>query len=128
MNLAYLHPSPENFHEWRKRVKYLWHQVEVLLLIQPEILTEMANELHALSDYLGEDHDLAVLRNTILTAPIYADWESEALLFVQIIDQERLVLEKYALALGGRLFSFTPKKFIRRMKTYWRTWECEKIS
>lgn len=127
MNLASTQPSPDIFHEWRKRVKYLWHQMEILVSIQPEILTELANDLHMLSDYLGDDHDLAVLRKTILTAPIYSDKESEALLIIQLIDQERLVLEENALALGERLFCVTPKKFVQRMKTYWGAWDKENL-
>ena len=128
MNLAYTQPSPNIFHEWRKRVKYLWHQVELLESLHPEILTGLANELHTLSEYLGDDHDLAVLRSTILNAPTYSEGEAEALLVVQMIDQERLGLAENALTLGERLYSATPEKFIQRMKTYWRTWESERIS
>ena len=128
MSLAHVLPSPENFHEWRKRVKYLWHQVEILGSIQPEILTEQANELHTLSDYLGDDHDLAVLRKVILTYPSYTDVESDVSLIVHIIDQERMVLEGNALILGEQLFSETPKMFVQRMESYWRAWKNENVS
>ena len=127
MNLASTHPSPDIFHEWRKRVKYLWHQVELLVSIQPVVLTELANDLHTLSDYLGDDHDLAVLRETILAAPLYSVEQSEELPIIQLIDQERLVLEENALTLGERLFSGTPKKFVQRMQTYWGSWQNENI-
>jgi CHAD domain-containing protein len=128
MNLARTQPSPEIFHEWRKRVKYLWHQVEILGAIKPAVLTELANELHTLSDFLGDDHDLAVLRRMILTAPTYSDGVSEALLFVQIIDQERLMLEENALTLAERLLSVTPEKFVQQMEIYWRAWKSENIN
>jgi hypothetical protein len=78
-----------------------------------------------LSDYLGDDHDLAVLRNTILAAPAYSNKESETLPIVQIIDQEQLVLQENAMTLGKRLFPVAPKKFVQRMKTYWSAWENE---
>ncbi|MFN2233460.1 MAG: CHAD domain-containing protein [Anaerolineales bacterium] len=128
MHRAYTQPSPDIFHEWRKQVKYLWHQVEVLESIQPEILTKLANELHILSDYLGEDHDLAVLRNTILTASTFSDGEFEKSLIFRKIDQERMELEGNALTLGERLLSDPPEIFVQRMNTYWMAWKSEKIS
>jgi hypothetical protein len=71
---------------------------------------------------------LAVLGNTILTAITYFDGESDANHLVQIVDQERLVLEENAFTHGERLFYFTPKKFVQRMEAYWRTWKSERIS
>jgi CHAD domain-containing protein len=54
-------PSPECFHAWRKQVKYLWHQLQVLQPIQPGQLTALVDQRHTLANVLGEDHDLAVL-------------------------------------------------------------------
>jgi CHAD domain-containing protein len=128
MCLARTTPGTEIFHEWRKRVKYLWHQVEILRSVQPETLTELANELHTLSDYLGDDHDLAVLRNTIMTAPAISKGESKELFIVHIIDQERLVLEKNAFILGDQLYSLVPEKFVQQMGIYWSMWGGERNS
>jgi hypothetical protein len=57
---AYAAPSPDNFHEWRKRTKYLWYHVRILRPLWPAVLEELANEIHELSNLLGLDHDLAV--------------------------------------------------------------------
>jgi CHAD domain-containing protein len=59
-------PSQEHFHEWRKQVKYLWHQLHVLQPIQLGQLTALADHAHALADALGDDHDLAILAHTFL--------------------------------------------------------------
>ena len=54
----------EALHEWRKRVKDLWHQCQVLTPLWPKRMKAMADAAHDLSDLLGEDHDLAVLAQT----------------------------------------------------------------
>jgi excisionase family DNA binding protein len=125
MRLAYTQPSAEVFHEWRKRVKYLWHQIEILESAWPRIFSMLGDELHQLSDYLGDDHDLAVLRSTILDAPAGFEDERELLKLVQLIDQDRLRLEASARPLGERLYYDTPKNFTRRLETYWRAWKSE---
>src|SRR4030095_1092288 len=51
------HPNPTNFHKWRRPVKLLWHQLQILTPIWPVILNAHAEELHALSDRLNENHD-----------------------------------------------------------------------
>ena len=54
-------PSQEHLHEWRKQVKYLWHQLQVLQPIQLGQLTALADQAHTLAHALGDDHDLALL-------------------------------------------------------------------
>lgn len=53
-------PTDDNLHQWRKRVKNLWH---VLLLMRERCpdLQELAAQLASLARILGEDHDLAML-------------------------------------------------------------------
>ena len=56
--------SDSALHDWRKQVKYLRYQIRLLRPISPGPLEALAEELHRLSDYLGDDHDLVVLRET----------------------------------------------------------------
>ena len=58
-------PSPENFHRWRKRTKDLWYHVRLLHPVWPEQMEAMAGELEALSESVGDDHDLVVLRRDV---------------------------------------------------------------
>lgn len=53
------------FHEWRKRVKYLWYQTRLLRDSAPSVLRPLASRLHDLSDALGDSHDLVVLGSVI---------------------------------------------------------------
>ncbi len=125
MKLAYSQPSSEVFHEWRKRVKYLWYQLEILEALWPNVLAQLADELHSLSEYLGDDHDLAVLRSTILDASASFENEKELLMLVQLIDRERLELEALARPLGEKLYFDPSKTFTRRLETYWQAWQAE---
>jgi CHAD domain-containing protein len=52
----------ERLHEWRKRVKDLWHLVRLFSNLWPPVFKCWAEETHRLADLLGDDLDLAVLR------------------------------------------------------------------
>lgn len=54
-------PTGEHFHEWRKQVKYLWCHVRLLMAYRPELLRPLVTDLVALSNLLGDEHDLADL-------------------------------------------------------------------
>ena len=125
MSSAYTQPGSEIFHEWRKRAKYLWHQIEILEALWPKVFTMLADELHTLSDYLGDDHDLAVLRAMILNQVKGFGDERELMRLVSLIDRERLELEALARPLGERLYFDSPKTFVQRLETYWKAWQAE---
>ncbi len=54
-------PSAEAVHQWRKRVKDLWYHLRLLQGVWPATMGAAADEAHALSDLLGDHHDLSVL-------------------------------------------------------------------
>jgi CHAD domain-containing protein len=57
--------SPEAFHEWRKQAKHLRYTLETLEPVWPPIIRTLADEARTLTNYLGDDHDLTVLRQHI---------------------------------------------------------------
>lgn len=114
-------PTGGNFHEWRKRVKYLWYQVRLLRDSAPSILRPLARRLHDLSDALGDAHDLAMLRGQM------REWErddiSDELDAVDVLARGRKAeLEERALSLGMRIYTETPEAFTNRMEGYWDAW------
>jgi len=123
MKSAYAQPTPEHFHDWRKRVKYLWHQVEILTPTRPEVLTLFGEEIHTLSDYLGDDHDVFVLRDRALRHPEAFPTEADLETLLDFIDKKRRVLETQAHALGDLIYDETPRVFTRRLKAYWIAWQ-----
>ena len=59
----------ELLHGWRKRVKDLSYQVSLLRPMAREEIDARAAELDNLSEHLGDDHDLAMLQQTIERGP-----------------------------------------------------------
>lgn len=119
---AYEAPSDSAFHEWRKSVKYLRYQVQLLGGSWEGPLEALRGELHALSDCLGLDHDLAMLRDTVEAEPdAFGDGATVAALFA-LIERHQAELRREARARGRRLFAERPKAFVRRLGSYWRAW------
>ncbi len=124
---AYDEPLSENFHEWRKRIKYLWYHTRILRPIWRNIFAELADELHDLSDYIGDDHDLAELRGVVQQQPeIFSDDEEIALL-TALIDERRAELETAARPLGERIYAEKPDDFVARVAAYWEIWQRENV-
>jgi CHAD domain-containing protein len=116
--------SSEAFHDWRKRVKYLWHQVEILEITWPPIMKAYGDELHLLSDYLGDDHDLAVLRASLSETSSKLTPDATDLSLDDLIEQKRSNLERFAFSLGERLYHDSPRIFVKRLEKYW--YACQK--
>jgi CHAD domain-containing protein len=109
----------EDFHQWRKRVKYQWYHHRILNVLWPEILGPWADTLHDLSDYLGDEHDLAIFSN-LLAETDQLDISEQAMQQVQqLIQSYREALQAQALQLGHKLYAEKPKAFIKRWKHYW---------
>ena len=116
-------PSVENLHEWRKQAKYLWHQLQLLDPIWSVSEKELGDQFHKLTRLLGEDHDLAVLRQTLAADPLtYGGHLFLKGLFV-LIDQQRKDFQKQAFTLGRQLYKDSPKIFTSRIETYWNAWQ-----
>ena len=121
------HPSPTHFHEWRKPVKLLLHQLQILAPIWPTMLNAQAEELHALSDLLNENHDLdllqAALRSKADTQPPH-----DRQTFASLIHRRCRQLEVESRQLGRRLYCERPRCFAARLKDYWQVWEREIVT
>lgn len=124
---AYADPTPENFHEWRKRVKYLWYHLRILRPLWPELFPQWADAVHDLSNYLGDVHDMAELKAYIAERPeLMADKEARQTLF-GLLNQRQQELETAARPLGERIYAEKPKRFVKRMGHYWHVWQSHKM-
>jgi CHAD domain-containing protein len=108
-------PTGEHLHEWRKRVKDLWYQQRLLEETWPGVMKAQAKEAKKLSKLLGEDHDLAVLSETLNADPSLA---GHADAFDVVIAKRRKKLLKRSRRLGRRVFAEKPKAFAKRFNTY----------
>jgi CHAD domain-containing protein len=117
--------TPEKLHEWRKQTKYLYYQLEILRPLWPERMEELANEADRMGELLGDDHDLAVLRQTLTDDPGRFGDESDVEVLLALIDRRRAELEQEAITLGQRFFQDRPRDFGRRLNGYWKTWRTQ---
>lgn len=115
-------PDVHDWHNWRKRVKYLWHQLQMLNELWPEMLTPHGDELHRLSDFLGDDHDLFVLWEMIDAKSLHYRSHKTRQGMKEIIEDYRLHLQGEALYLGKKLYYESPRAFTRRVQAYWDVW------
>jgi CHAD domain-containing protein len=111
-------PTVENFHEWRKRAKDLWYALRLLKPASPAIIGGHADEAHALADLLGDDHDLALLRDALRGGAGEVPVDVDAVL--ELTDHRREQLQGEAMRVGERLYAERPKAFRRRMHRYWK--------
>jgi CHAD domain-containing protein len=119
-------PTADNFHEWRKRVKDLWYNIQLLHPIWPEQMCAAAAELEKLGELLGDDHDLHLLAQSAVKKSVNVDLETEAHQLLKIIDARKRDLQTEALQSGHHFFQEKPSDFCRRLHGYWKLWKAKK--
>jgi CHAD domain-containing protein len=119
MRAAEAEPSTENLHEWRKRVKDLWHAAQILRPAAPKRMRRLAREAHDLSDRLGDDHDLVVLREYAEAHPEAFEDEASRGALIAVIDRRRLALQQEAFALARKVYGPPPKRFVGSIERGW---------
>lgn len=112
-------PVPQNFHEWRKRVKDLWHQLRLLCPARPRSLRDRTRLLEKLGNLLGDDHDLFML-NEFVAGHFRCARNAQTL--EELISTRQKKLRSTALKLGGRFYRDRTSHFCRRIGNYWKTW------
>jgi CHAD domain-containing protein len=113
--------SVEDLHEWRKRVKYLRYQMEALVPLSPNLIGAAALELSTLGELLGDDHDLAVLVETVNAHPRACPDERERWLLTALAYERRDAIQAEALRIGSALYAEKPADFVARMSAYWQS-------
>ena len=122
MRSAIAAPTPEHFHEWRKQVKYLRHQMEIVSPVWPEVVGGLATSLSHLGDVLGDDHDQAELVRLVASLPDLMPDPDERNLLVALSQQRRRELQGAAVVMGKRIYAESPDRFTRRLEAYWSAW------
>lgn len=115
-------PSTATLHEWRKRVKYHRYHVRMLEPVWPARLEVREDQLHRLTDLLGDDHDLAVLRGVLEADPV--DGEAARTL-TAVLDRRRAELQRAALPLGERLYAVPDDVMADQLAAWWTAWQEE---
>jgi CHAD domain-containing protein len=121
MLLASRETTTEHLHDWRKQAKYLWHQLELLCSVAPGEIGELADQCHRLSDYLGDEHDFAVLEE-VLSSLSYSASEGERAFLASCLEHCRDRLRAKAFTSGARVYRRRSGIFAAHMQLLWARW------
>lgn len=111
---AYGDPSVGRFHAWRKRAKYHRYHVRLLAALWPPLMKPWLDEVHRLTDLLGDAHDMAVLVDGLDGLD-----PDERKTLRGLAETHRRDLEAKARGLGAKLFADAPDALVDRMGCWW---------
>jgi CHAD domain-containing protein len=123
MRQALSDPTPVHFHLWRKRVKYLRHQMEILEPLWPDVIGGYARSLEHLGDVLGEEHDLSVLLGLLGGSSELCPDPVERSLLTAVAVRRRSDLRLASAALGTRAYAEPAPRLVKRFAVYWEAWD-----
>jgi CHAD domain-containing protein len=112
-------PHPEEWHELRKKLKRLWYQLDFIKFLHPRYFKLKTDQLNKITDQLGDDHDLHVFAEDLLSEGYGFDEEELRILTNQI---EHL-RELNQLKLQPRLkqfFTAPPEEFDQKLERFFK--------
>jgi CHAD domain-containing protein len=111
--------SDESLHEFRKETKYHRHHMRLLKPLWPALLTPYVAQLNELGELLGNEHNFAVLRETISLMDLKGR-KKERKRMLEMLDQQSSQLKSQAYVLGQRVFAEQTDAFMDRIHAYWK--------
>ncbi len=97
--------TTEAFHRWRRRVRYLRYQTEMLHAVWPHPIGELADDLAVLAELLGVEHDLAELEVLVAAEPRLMPEPAVRAGFLTAVAEGRQTRQMGALELGSRIYA-----------------------
>jgi CHAD domain-containing protein len=112
-------PTPETFHELRKRVKDNWYHAQLLRRVWPDFMERYAEVIEDLSDALGDHHDLIVLRQTLTDDPLSFGDEAALSSAFSAIEKRRKQLEKKSVKVASHVYAEKPAGWRALIESWW---------
>ncbi len=104
---------PENYHEWRKRIKDHWYHIRLIENLWTDVLRGYEKSLEDIERCLGDDHNLTLLHDRL------ADSSGAASVRHMIVRYQK-ELRHEAESLGQTIHEEKPSDFVRRMRKLWK--------
>jgi CHAD domain-containing protein len=111
-------PVPENFHEWRKRVKDIWYQLRILQPLNRVVLEEMAHDAEILGELLGRERDLDFLWTRLEKECGDEALAGELAQLQKLVGKRCKRLRRDTLELGRRFYAEPAKAFAKRISIF----------
>ena len=119
MSAAYAQPTDEAFHELRKQVQLHWRQMQLLQRAWPEFCAARVAAARDLSQILGDDQDLSVLKAFLRRAPRDQIGLLESKAIRRAIRDSQRELREAAWPRVRRLFAERPRDIGRQFDVLW---------
>jgi CHAD domain-containing protein len=113
MEQALREPTPATFHEWRKQVNHLRHQLQILQTLKLGEVKTTLRAFKSLAELLGLKNDLAVLTRELERSKMTATISSAIQALIQARDA---VLTQESNHLGQQLYHQKPKSMWRALQ------------
>jgi hypothetical protein len=118
MIAAWSQPKMAHFYTWRRYVKNHWFHVRLLEGRCGYHLVAYERRIEALDGVLGEYHNLALLRELLVTDTSLSRDETAQCL--RVVARYQRLLRRHAEILGARIYMERPRRFVRRVRALWR--------
>lgn len=105
-------PTTEHGHALRKQTKYLWYQLRLLSKSNDVQLKKLIQGLNELGEILGQDHDLAILSDTLKRQPEICCNSIRSEFVTGLIETRRVTLLSAALRMADKIYAQKPKRFL----------------
>jgi CHAD domain-containing protein len=122
MRSALRQGDDEAFHKWRIRVKNLYYELQMLQPVWPDRLVKMVADLRQLEEKIGADHDLVVLKQSLLKTPDAFGGIKAVEHVVGPLNEKSKQLRREAEPLGKAILDQTSRRFVRELGQYWSKW------
>ena len=93
---------------------------QIVRAARPTRLKRIGRDARKLADLLGDDHDLAELRDHARAHPQCFDDAASLQALLSVIDRRSARLRAKALGCGARVYERSPKRFIRDIERGWQ--------
>ncbi len=119
LRLAFATGSDDDFHEWRKVVQHHWRQMQLLSPGAALELPGRADASRTLSQLLGDDHDIALLRRLVSTPTMVFGSSDDTAAFLKRCRKRHEALRREAKSRAGRLFAERSRPFTEHVESAW---------
>jgi CHAD domain-containing protein len=122
MTSAFKSGNDSDFHEWRKRVKDLNHQIELLIDVWPKVMIALENETSTLARHLGHHHDLALVAEVVHQTEGALGGAPEMHRIDRMIVTQQKRTAALARPIAERIYTVRPRRMARAIGTLWDVW------
>ena len=100
-------------------MRYLRFQLETLTELWPEAIKGVVFSVNDLGNTLGEDHDLAELRDLVHDDHALTSGKRERELLTALLEHQRPDLQRQAWTKGLQVYAEPTDRFVERFGVYW---------